>query len=308
MKDKTSDSTKHRKAQEIRTWPNALKIGFHLSIAGGPKAIFARAESRGCGSFQIFLSSPRTWRKTPPTPAFIAEFAGLRRAMGNPPVVVHASYLLNLAAAKDDVREKAIQGVREEYLNARAVDADFVVLHMGSHADRETGMARMIAGLELALADAAGARPLLLLENTAGEKNDLGADLRDIREIQDRLSFPTGVCLDTCHLFQAGYDLSHTRAAAGVCQQIETAFGADGVKVLHLNDSLKPFAGHHDRHQHLDQGNIGAEGLAAFLSWKQFAGLPVILETPEAGGDDPAPDLANLERLESAFRKMKKCP
>jgi len=294
------------KPRTNRQWPNGLKMGFHLSIAGGPKAIFSRAAARGCGAFQIFLSSPRTWQKTAPKPAYIEEFACLRKAAGNPTVVVHASYLLNLAAAKDEVREKAINGVREEYLHARSVAADYVVLHMGSHADKTIGMDRMIAGLELALGDVAGEFPLLLLENTAGEKNDLGATLEDIREIQDRLSFPTGVCLDTCHLFQAGYDLSTAQTAAGVCKTIEKAFGAGGVKVLHLNDSLKPFAGHHDRHQHVGQGSIGAEGLAAFLSWKHFAGLPVILETPEAGGDDAAPDLANLERLEQGFQQAKK--
>lgn len=297
----TKAETLQRPLQQDRAWPNDLRIGFHLSIAGGPKAIFSRAGDRQCRAFQIFLSSPRTWAKAPPSQAFVDDFGRLRAEAGNPLIVVHASYLLNLAAAKDEVREKAILGVRQEYLHARAVNADFVVLHMGSHAEKTIGLERMVQGLESALAGVAANKPLLLLENTAGEKNDLGANLEEIRDVQQRLSFPTGVCLDTCHLFQAGYDLSTPEKAADLCQVIEKTFGKNGVRVLHLNDSLKPFAGHHDRHQHIDQGTIGARGMAAFLSWKPFAGIPVILETPEAGGDDSAPDLANLDRLRKAF-------
>jgi deoxyribonuclease-4 len=279
-------------------------IGFHLSIAGGVAHLRRRFVERGCGALQMFTSSPRTWATNPWKDESVRDFRAMLADLGGPPVVVHTRYLLNLAAANDLVRQKSVATLRFEYEMAAAVGADFLVLHMGSHADKAAGLAGMIANLNESLTGVAVEKPLLLLENTASEKNDLGADLAEIQRVRDGITFPSGVCLDTCHAFQAGYDLrtaAQRDELAGECRRV---LGPRGVRVIHVNDSKNPFCGKHDRHEGIGLGEIGADHLAAFLLLPEFQGLPAILETPQAGPDDPSDDLANIERLQIALQRQ----
>ncbi|MFZ2958344.1 MAG: deoxyribonuclease IV [Candidatus Ozemobacteraceae bacterium] len=282
-------------------WPNGLRIGFHLSIAAGPKVLFERYSIRNCRALQIFVASPRVWAMKPWTDELIEKFSQERALAENPPLIVHTRYLANLASANPDVRRKAVEIIRFEYLAAARCNADLVVVHMGSSPARDEGFRFMKENLEEALRGVAQKKPLLLLENTAGERNDLGADLKEIALVREAVSFPTGVCFDTCHGFQAGYDLRTNEARMSLETQMKSLFGNDGVRLIHLNDSMSPFAEHHDRHEDVGLGNIGAEALAAFLLMPLFQGLPVIMETPQAGNEDPTADLANVERLRKAF-------
>ncbi len=282
-------------------WPNGLRVGFHLSIASGPETLFERYRVRACTTLQIFTSSPRVWEMRPWPDETVERFHAARAAAGSPPLIVHARYLANLASANPDVRRKSVDVLRFEYRMAARCRADFVVVHMGSNPDREDGMNEMKAGLRAALEGLAADSPLLLLENMAGERNDLGADLAEIAGVRDAMPFPTGVCIDTCHAFQAGYDLREAAERDRLERDAARLFGPDGVRVIHLNDSMKPFGAHHDRHENIGGGVIGAENLAELLLRPGFAGRSVIMETPQAGNEDPADDLKNLSTLRTAF-------
>jgi len=286
-------------------WPNDLRIGFHLSIGAGSAEIFRRYRLRGCGALQIFVASPRVWQAVPWKTDKLECFCRERAVAGTPPLVVHARYLLNLASLDATVRERSIEVLRFEYQAAAACDADVVVLHMGINPDRDAGLDLMIRNLRRSLDGLAGKRPLLLLENTAGERNDLGGTFADMARVRDALPFPTGICLDTCHAFQAGHDLRTPAGRAALVRECGAAFGPDGVRVIHLNDSLNPCGGRHDRHAGIGLGHIGADALAAFLTMPAWRGLPVILETPKAGDDDPTADLDNLRRLAAGFSRVR---
>ncbi|HOY67360.1 MAG TPA: deoxyribonuclease IV [Candidatus Ozemobacteraceae bacterium] len=293
-----------KKKADGATWPNGLTVGFHLSIAAGPETLFERFRVRGCTALQIFTASPRVWEMKPWPGELVDRFHAARAASGSPPLIVHVRYLANLASANPDVRRKSVDVLRFEYEMAARCGADYAVIHMGSNPDHAEGMCHMKDGLRAALGDVATASPLLLLENTAGERNDLGADLADIAEVRDEMPFPTGVCLDTCHVFQAGYDLREPSVRDQLERDAVRLFGRDGVRVIHLNDSMKPFGAHHDRHENIGSGVIGAENLAELLLRPGFAGRPVIMETPQAGNEDPADDLKNLARLRAAFASL----
>ncbi len=279
------------------SWPNALSIGFHVSVAGGPAATFARFRERACRSMQIFVGSPRVWKRTPFSEEYLREFKEQRAAVGSPPIVVHTGYLINLASAKPEVRQASIELLRREYELARLLEADYVVQHMGSHAEIKRGLKLMIDGLNEALAETAGTRPLLLLENTAGERNDLGARFEDIARVRTAVQLPTGVCIDTCHAFQAGYELVSDDGRQNFFTAWRKHLGPEAVKVLHLNDSLNPFAKGHDRHQHIGEGFIGDAALAAILKHPLLHEMTVILETPQDPSGDPCLEWKNLHRL-----------
>lgn len=300
--NRAESNTKRKISSE--PWPNGLRVGFHLSIASGPETLFERYRVRGCTTLQIFTSSPRVWEIRTWPDETIERFHAARRAAGSPPLIVHARYLANLASANPDVRRKSVDVLRFEYRMAELCGADFVVVHMGSNPDREDGMKHMKAGLREALDGVAADSPLLLLENTAGERNDLGADLAEIADVRDEMPFPTGVCIDTCHAFQAGYDLREHAERDRLERDVARLFGPDGVRAVHLNDSMKPFGAHHDRHENIGGGVIGAENLAELLLRPGFAGRPVIMETPQAGNEDPADDLKNLATLRAAFESL----
>lgn len=285
-------------------WPNGLRVGFHLSIAAGPETLFERYHVRGCSTLQIFTSSPRVWEMRCWPDELIARFHAARKAAGSPPLIVHVRYLANLASANPVVRQKSVDVLRFEYALAARCGADYAVIHMGSNPDHAEGMRHMKEGLRAALEDAAGPGPLLLLENTAGERNDLGAELSDIAEIRDHMPFPTSVCLDTCHAFQAGYDFRKRAERDRLESDASRLFGSGGIRVVHLNDSMKPFGAHHDRHENIGDGVIGAVNLAELLLRPGFKGRPVIMETPQAGNEEPGDDLKNLARLRDAFSTL----
>ncbi len=297
-----------RSGRKPPVWPNGLRIGFHLSIAGGPEVLFERFHARGCGAFQIFVGSPRVWKTTPWKAENVEGLRKLRRDAGDPPLVVHSRYLINLTSVNPEVRRRSCEVLEWEFSEAARLGADLFVLHMGSNAERTRGLHLMAENLVAAVRGIAKQKPLLLLENTAGERNDLGSRLEDIARVRERLPFPSGVCFDTCHAFQAGFDLASPEGRAAVVGSATSLLGPDGIRLVHLNDSKNPLGGRHDRHEDIGQGRIGAENLADFLLFPSFEGLPVILETPQAGAEDPGPDLRNLGRLRRAFSEAKKLP
>jgi deoxyribonuclease-4 len=285
-----------------------VRFGVHVPVGAGLDKAVARAVHLGCETIQIFSGNPRGWRSGPvPQPAG-EEFRAALARENIAPLVVHALYLINLAAAREDLREKSVTAFAELLGRCAVLEAEYAVLHPGSHGGDGVAAGAWRAGEALAEAwSRAGrpARPAILLENVAGGGTLVGArpaELALIREAAGEVGPRLGVCLDTCHAFAAGYDV---RGAAGwelLLREVEEAWGAGAVKVLHANDSAGGLGSHRDRHVHLGQGAIGEEGFRAMMGQPALRTLPVILETPQ---DDPEHDGRNLRILRRLWQEAK---
>lgn len=277
------------------------RLGVHTSIAGGIPLSLERAKELGCTTVQIFSHNPRTWLVQPINKESVLAFRSLKREYGIFPVFIHSSYLINLASANNEVREKSVQMLIEEMDLADSLDAEYVVLHTGSASNdpENVGRERARAALKAVSKKKWAAR--LLLENTAGERGDISSRMEHLAEIMDGLrSLIAGVCIDTCHSFQAGYDLSKKEGVARIAADIERFIGQDHVKLIHLNDSKKEFDSGVDRHEHIGIGRIGKEGLKRFINHPAFKDIPLILETPKKSEDD---DPRNLKVVRGMMKK-----
>lgn len=255
-----------------------------------------RAHELKCGTLQIFTHSPRSWRINAISPAEAARFKETRASLKIGPVFAHASYLINIASINEPLRVKSARMLREEMLRADAIGAEYVVLHPGSAHD-PNGIERAAKSIDDALSGLK-TRTRLLLENTSGKKGDIASTPGQISEIMSYsggLAF--GICLDTCHAFAAGYDISKQRGIDGLIAEIDASIGLQRVKLIHLNDCKGGLGSGLDRHWHVGKGNIGARGLGRLLRLRGLIGVPVVLETPKDGGDDDAENLARLRRL-----------
>jgi deoxyribonuclease IV len=279
------------------------RLGAHLSISGGLPRAVDRAEASGCQALQIFTKSAGQWRARELPPEEIALFRRRVRQTKIRPVIAHNSYLINLAAADPALRQKSIDALGDELDRAESLGLDGLVMHPGSHTSgTEQGGLRMIAG---ALASLLAARPdgrtRILLEHTAGQGTNLGHRFEQLAEIIDLLggSPRVGVCLDTCHLLAAGYDICSVEGYADTFRQFGRIVGFARLKAFHLNDSKNPCASRVDRHEHIGKGCIGLGPFQRLLNDPRFAKLPMLLETPKV--DTPqtrkASDVDPLDRM-----------
>ncbi len=277
-----------------------MRLGFHVSIAGGLVQALQRAVRRECETVQLFVSNPRSWRHAGPSPdagrSFIKGCAGA----GIRPVFVHAIYLINLASASDEVHAKSVASLADNLRAASLVGADAVVVHPGSHggAGERAGLGRAAAALERALAETPGG-PGILLETTAGAGSSLGSRFEHLGRILS--SFPReprlGVCLDTCHLFAAGYELRSRAGLGRTLEALDREVGLERVRLLHANDSRGGPGSRTDRHERVGRGEIGPEGFRVLAGDPFLRGLPWILETPQAAPGEDLYDLAFLRGL-----------
>jgi deoxyribonuclease-4 len=263
--------------------------GVHASIAGGIHLSLERVRELGCNTVQFFSHNPRTWRVGELPKESIARFGELRASYDIDPVFIHTSYLINLASAGMDVREKSVLLLIREMDIADALDADYVVLHTGSASgdDEEVGRGRAVEALRT-VSRVKVWRAKLLLENTAGERGDISSGIGELAEIMERTDslLIGGICLDTCHAFQAGYEISKKAGVSEIADEIERHMGLEKVKLIHLNDSKRAFNSRVDRHEHIGSGAIGTEGLGRFIRHPAFRDVPLILETPKKNEDD----------------------
>lgn len=276
------------------------RLGVHTSIAGGVHLAIERAKELGCNTIQIFSHNPRMWEVRQIPEEAVLSFRETRKLYDITPVFIHTSYLINLAAVNNEVREKSIKLLNQELDIADTLNADFVVLHTGS-ASQDTGdvgRKRAIVAVKEALNRKAWAARLLL-ENTAGEKGDISSGIKDLAEIINSAGSPliAGVCIDTCHAFQAGYDLSVPEGISRLAGEVDKYIGIKSVKLIHLNDSKKDLNGRVDRHEHIGEGTIGAEGLKKFIKHPQFRDIPLILETPKKSEEDDPRNLKTVKVL-----------
>ena len=261
------------------------RLGAHLSIAGGLPRAVDRAEASGCQALQIFTKSAGQWRAREIPPEEIALFKRRVRETGIRPVVAHNSYLINLAAADPALREKSIASLCEELDRAEALGLDGLVMHPGSYTSgTEAAGLRLIAeGLARIFEQRPEAKTRVLLEHTAGQGTNLGHRFEHLAEIIERLgrSRRVGVCLDTCHLIAAGYDICSEAGYQETFRQFGRIVGFSRLKAFHFNDSKKPCGSRVDRHEHIGKGCLGIEPFRRIVNDPRFAKLPMLLETPK---------------------------
>ena len=286
------------------------RLGAHLSISGGLPRAVDRAEASGCEALQIFTKSAGQWRAREIPPEEIALFKRRVRETGIRPVVAHNSYLINLAAADPALREKSIESLREELDRAEMLGLDGLVMHPGSYTSgTEAAGLRLIAeGLARIFEERPEAKARILLEHTAGQGTNLGHRFEHLAEIIERLgrSRRVAVCLDTCHLIAAGYDICSDAGYDETFRQFGKIVGFSRLKAFHFNDSKKPCGSRVDRHEHIGKGCLGLEPFRRILNDPRFAKLPMLLETPKldtpqsrrASDIDPL-DKMNLDLLRS---------
>jgi deoxyribonuclease-4 len=261
------------------------RLGAHLSIAGGLPRAVDRAVASRCEALQIFTKSAGQWRARPLPPEEIEQFRRRVAETGIRPVVAHNSYLINLAAALRSLRQQSLISMREELARAEALGLDGLVMHPGSFTSgTERDGLRLIAdGLKRLLDERPDGRTKILLEHTAGQGTNLGHRFEHLAEIIHRLGRTprVGVCLDTCHLLTAGYDICSEEGYRRTFEEFDRIVGLQRVRVFHLNDSKKPCGSRVDRHEHIGQGCLGLEPFRRLVNDARFTELPMLLETPK---------------------------
>ncbi len=257
-----------------------------------------RARQIGATALQIFSDNPTAWRRRAEPPADAPQFIAFCTQHGIAPVAIHASYLINLAGTAEPFAGQSLEGLRHEMRRAPAYGATLVNTHIGSHRGegREAGLERVASVVRSALADAP-AGVLLVLENSAGGGDTLGSRIEELAAVLDAVGGSAeqlAFCLDTAHLWGAGYDISTQEGAADVLDRFDALIGLDRLALMHLNDSKSALGSRSDRHEHLGAGKIGAIGLAAFLRDPRLPGrTTLVMETP---GVDDGYDAVNLRR------------
>src|SRR6266852_3642310 len=276
------------------------RIGIHTSIAGSYLNALESARKLGCNALQIFSASPRMWQggsaRIPEVDA--QAFRARRDELRLGPLVIHANYLINLASEQRMLQTRSIQAFHDEIVRAMALGADFLVVHPGARG--ESTPAQAISTIVESVKQASKRAPMgglrILIENTAGMGSAIGARLEEVGEILAGLrNLPVGACLDTAHLFAAGYDIKSESGLASTIGQIDGAIGLENVPVFHVNDSKIPLGGRVDRHEHIGKGKIGAQAFARILRHPRFGtaapeglkGRVFVAETPiDVPGDD----------------------
>ncbi len=282
-----------------------MLFGAHVSVAGGISSAVDRAEELGCGAVQVFTQSPRMWRPTDHSPDELERFRTRRADVGISYVVCHALYLVNLAASDREIHAKSVTAMRSSLETAAAIGADGVVFHVGSHLGdgMAKGLKRAVRPLRKLL-ELTDERLWLILENSAGAGGTMGRSTEELGAIVDALDgHPRlGICLDSCHWFVSGIDVTDAAAVDAALEELDDAVGLGRVRCLHVNDADAALGSNRDRHATLRQGQIG-DGLATFLAHPAFQGLPAILET--AGPDGYAEELRLLKELHRNGRRRR---
>jgi deoxyribonuclease-4 len=283
-----------------------LRIGIHCSTGGTLERAADKATKLGAEAFQIFSASPRMWRAKPVDPLQVAALQKIRQSARLFPLVIHGNYLMNFATDNPAVHPKSVDALRAEMERAIEIGAEYLVIHPGSDCD---GLGARQAILNVAEAICLAWRDVnqklvdhphltLLIENTAGAGNQLGADLSELNAIrrtaQPNIDIPVGICLDTCHLFAAGFDLTSEFGFAQMMKNVADHVGWENIPVIHVNDSKGGCGSHLDRHANIGDGYIGKEGFRRLLNHPRMRDKTFILETP---ADNPGDDLRDVTTL-----------
>jgi deoxyribonuclease-4 len=274
-----------------------VEFGAHMSSSGGIDSAIDRIVAVGGDCVQVFTQSPRMWRPTNHKPEAIEAFKEKRRDAGIGGVVCHALYLVNLAAPDDAIYEKSITAMRATVDAACAIEADGVIFHVGSHlgAGFEAGLERTCGALSQILESCEG-DTWLLMENSAGSGATIGRSLEELAVLMERLDHHPrlGICLDSCHLYASGYDVTDPAAVDDLVSELDGRIGLDRLRALHINDSAVPLGANSDRHANILEGVMG-ENLGAFLAHPAFQHLSAYLEVP--GENKTGPNANEIQKL-----------
>ena len=273
-----------------------MRIGAHMSVAGGLSRAVDRAVLHGCEALQIFAKNANQWRGKPLDDAMVREFRARVDATGIRPVVSHASYLINLATAAPLLRDQSVDAFIDELNRAQALGLLGVVIHPGTctSGSEDEGLWRIADAIRRALRARPRRKTMVLLEHTAGQGRTLGHRFEHLSAIIEHLngSPRVGVCLDTCHLVASGYDIASEHGYRDTFEAFDRIVGFDRLKVFHGNDSKKPCASRVDRHEHIGRGCLGTEPFRRLLHDPRFAHLPLLIETEKSSRSTRPGDMA----------------
>jgi len=281
-------------------------FGAHMSIAGGCHRALEIAQAFGTQAVQLFTKNSNQWHARPLPKEDIAQFRKLQRINKFRWLLAHDSYLINLASPDDKIYNRSIDAFTVELQRAEQLGLHYLVAHPGAHvgSGEEAGIARVAAGLDEVHRRCPGYRVKVLLETTAGQGSCLGHRFEHLASILERVAEPQrlGICLDTCHVFAAGYCLAPEHAYRATMREFDRVVGLQHLLAFHVNDSLKPLGSRIDRHAHLGKGYLGPEPFRLLVNDFRFRGRPMILETPKEQGKRKNMDRVNLRFLGSLLK------
>ena len=289
-----------------------FRVGFHVSIAGGIQNSITNALDIGCTAFQIFTRSPRRWQANELVEADVELFkANLKKSgIEKNSVAVHMPYLPNLSGPDGELFDKSLDSFARELKRCSQLGIEYLVIHLGSHMDmgRDHGVQQLLKSCGEAVDNYKSSFKknldvTILLENSAGQKGSIGSKLEELGEILDKLSNKTyGICLDTCHAFASGYDLSTEEACKRFINDFDKTVGLDSLKFIHLNDSKHEIGSRRDRHELFGNGKIGAKGLSTIINDKKMGNVPMVMEPEKVSNEEDIKNLALIRK----FRKQSK--
>ncbi|MEA1929143.1 MAG: deoxyribonuclease IV [Candidatus Auribacterota bacterium] len=279
---------------------SSMRIGAHISIAGGVSKSVERGKEAGCEAIQIFSGNPRGWKIKPFDPEELARFHRLCHQEDIRPVIVHSPYLINLAAPDEKIYRKSLAAFRAELLRSDQLGAAGLVVHVGSHREKgvEYGIHRMADALRESMNSLPELKTEILLENTAQSGSSLGhrfdyiAEIIELSGVREKLY----LCFDTCHAYVSGYDIATARGLDETMKEVDRLIGLERLRVIHFNDTKFGLDSHRDRHEHIGKGKIGLAGMRRIAQHPALQDKTFILETPK---DTPEADPRNIELLKS---------
>jgi deoxyribonuclease IV len=276
-----------------------MRFGFHISIAGGFSRIVERAKARGCETIQLFSRNPRGWKYSSLGEKDVEEFRSSIMASGLFPIFLHLPYLPNIASPKSKFYSRSIDGIAMDLERAQQLGAQYLIIHIGHRMESSEDQAieAVSRGINQAFERVKNS-VILLMENTAGQGTEIGYNFEQINKIIERVREKKrmGVCLDTAHAFEAGYDLSRKDGIEKTLESLDKAVGLKQLHLFHLNDSKTPLGSRKDRHWHIGEGYIGLEGFRFLINHPSLKHLPGIMETPRK---DTVEDLKNMKVIRS---------
>ena len=282
-----------------------MLLGAHMSIAGGVFNAFAQGEEFGCTTIQIFTKSSNQWRAKELSDEEVRKYHSEQKRTGINPVIAHDSYLINLGSPDDALIKKSREAFLVEMQRCETLKIPCLVTHPGSHLGKgeEWGIERIAQSLDWLHERTEGFKVKVALETTAGQGTNLGYRFEQIASMIEQTSEPDrlAVCLDTCHIFAAGYDITTKKAYDKTISEFDRIIGLKRLAAIHVNDSKKELGSMVDRHSHIGEGNIGEEAFGFFMRDKRFEKIPKLLETPK--GDGGEMDRINLEKLRKLAEK-----
>jgi deoxyribonuclease-4 len=281
----------------------SMRFGFHISIAGGFSKVVGRTTALGCETIQLFSRNPRGWKYSPLDEEDVVQFRKDVEEAEIYPIVVHMPYLPNLAHSQGEHFSKSVEALIEDLNRCQTLGAHYLVTHVGKRMDssEEEGVQSVVKALNTAFRKVKN-EVLVLLENTAGQGSEIGYTFHHIQEIIRSVNDPErlGVCFDTSHGFEAGYDVATKSGLNTMLKEFDEKIGLNRLRVLHLNDSKTLFGSRVDRHWHIGQGEIGLEGFRLIVNHPKLKHLPGIMETPKKEEGD---DIRNMKTIRGLVEK-----